>query len=104
MIFNESVPVDESGLLLICPKCGNQEFSQNTQECSICGTSRRNLCMPDQKKIMPHVNAINARYCEACGAETVFYHYGVLKPWQDVLDIIKKEARRVVIDPRELPF
>ncbi len=104
MIFNDGVRVDKQGFLLICPKCGNEEFSRGTQQCSVCGTSRRNLCMPKDKQKVPHVNAANARYCELCGAETILYHYGTLKTWRDALDILQKENRQILAEPADLPF
>lgn len=104
MFFHDGVSVDQYGFFVSCPKCGNTKFTQKSQKCSVCGTSRRNYCIPADKSHMPHANAVNARYCEACGAETILFHYGALKKWEDAADELKNEARHGMNEPAELPF
>lgn len=88
MIFNDGVETDSNGFFLACPKCGNPDFPKNARKCG-CGAPRRNFCLPENKKNPVHVNPPNARFCEICGAETVLFHDGILKPWREALDEIR---------------
>ena len=104
MIYDDGAPLDAQGLLSACPKCGNGDFPKGAKKCGVCGTDRRNVCMPRNRRDPAHVNAPNARFCEICGAETVLFHYGVLKPWPDALDELRRKARPKLSEPDALPF
>ena len=88
MYYYETVPVD-NGRLMECPECHNVEFSDGADYCRICGTSRKNLCLTEGR--YKHENPANARFCETCGAETTFFHYKLLTPWNEVGDDQKGE-------------
>ena len=88
-----------------------QNFSDNADYCRICGTSRRNLCVPQFDQAPEHENPSNARYCEYCGAPTVFFNLKLLKPWDKVPAEMKKEALDsepavgfTAVETDELPF
>ena len=105
MMYSDGAPTDKYGFLLTCPKCGSEEFSRTMRQCSVCGEKRQNYCMPKDKKAPRHVNATNARFCEACGAETLLFHYKRLLPWQDALDILRSSSKATMAEPSfELPF
>ncbi len=83
--------LDENMRLIKCPKCGNDEFSDNAEYCKICGTFLYNCCMPEEDYIeKKHKNIGNARYCEQCGAPTTFFIHGLLKPY----DVVLKEKSK----------
>ena len=44
MIYNDGYETDENLKFVRCPKCGNEEYSQNAQYCRICGFSVYNEC------------------------------------------------------------
>ncbi len=101
MIYTENIQVDEQGRLTECPVCKNTEFSDSAQYCRICGMSRRNLCIQEDGSCQ-HYNPANARFCEYCGAKTIFFQYNLLLPWNAVAREQKKEAPPV--EEEELPF
>lgn len=70
---------DESNRVLYCPRCGNEEFSASAVYCRICGLPVRNTC--GSNKGCHHVNASNARYCELCGAKTVYRILNMFPFW-----------------------
>ena len=111
MYYVDGSPVDANGRISVCPVCQNTEFSEGANYCRICGTSRRNLCMPEFDQAPEHENPSNARYCEYCGAPTVFFHLKLLKPWDKVSAEMKKEALDsepasgfTAVETDELPF
>ena len=63
-----------------CPKCENEEFSEEANHCRICGLKAYNLCEGEPEydfngEVIDrhyHRNPSNARHCETCGAPTVF--------------------------------
>lgn len=102
MIYTENIRVDVKGRLVECPVCKNTEFSDDSRFCKICGMSRYNMCIPEDDNY-PHENAVNARFCEYCGAKTTFFVQKLLLPWKEVPNEAKKEAASQV-DDEELPF
>lgn len=86
--YNDGVPFDEETLRVeTCPKCGNQEFSENAMFCRICGTSIYNMCEGETDNNgygeyivdgSQHRNPSNARYCETCGKPTYFLSKNIL--------------------------
>ena len=101
MIYTENIQVDHLGRLVECPVCKNTEFSDDSQYCRICGMSRYNICVPEDGTY-GHVNPVNARYCERCGAKTTFFLQKLLRPWKEVPKEASREAAPSAND--ELPF
>ncbi len=101
MIYTENIQVDSMGRLAECPVCKNTEFSGNSRYCRICGMSRYNMCVPEGNAY-PHENAVNARFCECCGAKTAFFRHKLLLPWDEVPREAIKEPASQTDD--ELPF
>lgn len=91
MIYNDGYETDENLKFVRCPKCGNEEYSQNAQYCRICGFSVYNECegccdydeYGNQGMYQVHRNAGNARYCEFCGQPTMLFKENLLKPYTD---------------------
>jgi Zn-dependent peptidase ImmA (M78 family)/ribosomal protein L37E len=87
MLYEDGVDFDESTMKVkICPRCGNEEFSENAEFCRICGTNLYNDCEGIHTQDFNgyeevgeiHHNPSNARYCETCGAKTRFFIDGIL--------------------------
>ena len=76
MHYPNPFPMDDQMRVKVCPYCGNTRFSAKSNVCIPCGHSRRNLCLG--KNGTRHPNPGNARYCEICGDETVFFRDGLL--------------------------
>ena len=102
MIYTEDIKVDSQGRLVECPVCKNTEFTEDAQYCRICGLSRNNECIPEDNSY-PHINPANARFCEHCGAKTIFFQHKLLLPWNVVSKRIKREAPSQTVED-ELPF
>ena len=89
-----------------CPKCSNDEFSDWSHYCKICGNFILNSCTADGN----HINPGNARYCEHCGNETTFFRNGLLKPWEEAKKIIEGNDPDTFstivdeVDDDDLPF
>ena len=97
MVYSDGVPYDKTTMKVKkCPRCGNEEFSDSSDYCRICGTNLFNLCEGEpsynQKNgeyIGPsnqHKNPSNARFCEKCGKPTVYYKTKILKDFVAVLN------------------
>ena len=54
-----------------CPVCGETELGSVGGECLNCGNPKRNRCMPEYNQ-PPHRCPDDARFCELCGAPTVY--------------------------------
>lgn len=103
MKYTDGVEYDEDTLKIkICPTCGNEEFSDNSSFCRICGTDLFNNCIGEEDADIngyitiynQHANPSNARFCEICGKETLFYRKGILKSYQEYQQ--EKEAEEQV--------
>ena len=103
MIYTENIQVDAQGRFLECPVCKNTQFPEGALYCIICGMSRINLCLPEDDSAPQHENPVNARFCEYCGAKTLFFQHKLLLPWEMVPKEAKKEAASQD-DNEELPF
>ena len=77
-----------------CPRCLNEIFSEGAQYCRICGLELVNKCIPEPLEDSfgnfyppdPHVNLPDARFCEQCGAPTVYFQkHGILKGYEEVV-------------------
>ena len=92
MKYNDGFLMDENLRVTVCPKCGNEEFSERANFCRICGTSLYNFC--DGEDIYDydgnfdhheeHRNCGNARFCEKCGKPTAFLNAKYLRPYTEV--------------------
>lgn len=92
MIYNDGFPMDADLKVTQCPKCGNEQFSNDAEFCRICGVSLYNLCEGeaiydyngnfDHRE--EHKNCGNARYCEKCGRPTSFFKETFLLPYDEV--------------------
>ena len=92
MMYDDGFPMDENLRVTECPRCKNEQFSQEADFCRICGTPLYNLC--DGKEIYDyqgnyqdteyHKNYGNARFCEKCGKETRFFKEKFLKPFNEI--------------------
>ena len=82
--------------ILLCPICGNEQFSQSAQYCRICGTPAYNFCTREGFwESCHHVNSTNARFCELCGSSTEYANRNILRDWQlDKEDYIRKITQR----------
>ncbi|MGI6700804.1 MAG: hypothetical protein ACOX6G_10920 [Christensenellales bacterium] len=92
MRYNDGFVMNEDLRVTECPKCGNEEFSEDADYCRICGTTLYNLC--DGEDIYDHTGHLeyheahrnhgNARFCEKCGKPTAFFHAKFLRPYSEV--------------------
>lgn len=85
MIYDENIKMDENKKIIECPRCNNTEFSADAEYCKICGLPLYNKCgYFDDNGFFEgrgHINPGNARYCEICGCETIFFQLKVLSPY-----------------------
>ena len=90
MKYTDGIAYDKETMrVLICPKCGNEEFGENAEYCRICGMDLYNRCEgepvfdPQNGRLIRyeerHKNPSNARYCEVCGKPTLFLKLDLLK-------------------------
>lgn len=100
MKYSDGVDYDlDTMKIKICPKCQNEEFSEQAEFCRICGTDLYNKCIGDEDTdnfgnytvYNQHANPSNARYCEVCGKITLFYKNKLLKPYEDYLAEMEAE-------------
>ena len=89
MIYDDGFSIDDDRRFTTCPKCGNEEYSENAEYCRICGFDRYNYCEGTRREdefgeflvVERHKNCGNARFCEICGARTVLYSEDILVPY-----------------------
>lgn len=102
MKYTDGVEYDsETMKIKKCPLCGNEEFSNNSFYCRICGTDLFNNCIGDEDTDMngfpviynQHANPSNARFCEVCGKETMFFRKGILRSYQKYQEDEEEEAQ-----------
>lgn len=92
MIYNDGFPMDVDLKVTQCPKCGNEQFSNDAEFCRICGVSLYNLCEGEEiydyngnfDHREEHKNCGNARFCEKCGRPTSFLKETFLLPYDEV--------------------
>ena len=91
--YNDGVAFDRNSMMvLICPRCGNSEFSSDAMFCRICGADIYNRCEGEiiGSKIIEisrHKNPSNARYCEKCGKPTSFLNEHILCAYTDFVPL-----------------
>lgn len=89
--YDDGVLMNDEFRVLKCPKCGNEEFSDEAQFCRICGLRAYNRCKGEHEDdgygnfigMHYHNNHSNARYCETCGQPTEFLEEGILTAWDN---------------------
>ncbi|HHX23710.1 MAG TPA: hypothetical protein GX723_06835 [Thermoanaerobacterales bacterium] len=119
MIYDDGVEMNEDMRVSTCPRCENEEFSEEAEYCRICGLRAYNYCEGEpeydwngyQTDTHYHRNPSNARYCETCGNPTIFFKEKILRPWKDVNNELEAEddsAFAEVVatadDPDDFPF
>ncbi len=97
MKYESRIPYDEKTLRVTeCPRCNNEDFRENASYCRICGLELVNVCIPEQVEAAngdyydpePHTNPPNARFCEICGAPTVYFQkHRILESYQTIRGI-----------------
>ena len=104
MIYNDGVKTDENFRVLECPKCKNEEFSNDAEYCRVCGTKAYNYCSGEPEydyhgnviNTLFHKNPSNARFCETCGNKTEFFEKKLLISWEayqkEIADMLGLEA------------
>lgn len=100
MKYENKYPMDENIRVLLCPRCDNEEFSENAVFCRICGEKLFNHCDGGEwndwlKEYEPHKNYGNARFRETCGKPTYFSKNGYLVDFEEVKQN-KKQQLKVV--------
>jgi len=106
MIYKDGYETDNNLRFVSCPKCGNEEYSEDAQYCRICGFYAYNECegSPDRDNFgnvidySVHKNMGNARYCEFCGQPTMLFKEKLLKPYTEV------QSLQATQEDEELPF
>ena len=71
----------ENGKLRECPNCHNEETNIEGSYCQICGKILINRCSEFSCSNNDSILPSNARYCPACGSNSIFFNAGILKPW-----------------------
>ena len=92
--------LDHNSRIIICPICNNEEMSLEANYCRICGTNLYNECDGNKYETnCYHKNPSNARYCEICGKQTVYYSRNLLLAWQEERSeyIVKSTDRKSVV-------
>lgn len=102
MIYNDGYITDSNLRFMSCPRCGNEEYSEEAVFCRICGFSAYNDCEGyydnDEGEHVSHRNVGNARFCEFCGQPTMLFKEKLLKSYKEV------QATQNTQDDEELPF
>ena len=93
MKYTDGVEYDAQTMRVkICPRCQNEEFSEDAVFCRICSLQLINYCegteaydeeTGERYFTDRHSNPTNARFCEKCGKPTVFYKEGILPGYKD---------------------
>lgn len=110
MIYNDGYETDNNLRFVRCPRCGNEEYSQDARYCRICGFSVYNECEGDydqdeygnQGIYQIHRNAGNARYCEFCGQPTMLLKEKLLKSYIEAMT--DTDENPTFFDGDDLPF
>ncbi|MPL99689.1 hypothetical protein SDC9_45909 [bioreactor metagenome] len=93
MLYESDIKFDhETNKVEECPRCHNELFSENASYCRICGLVLKNACIPEPEQDSygnyydpePHQNPPDARFCETCGAKTVYLSNRILKTYKEI--------------------
>ena len=112
MIYRDGFEVNKNKRFVKCPRCGNEEYSEEAMFCKICGLQVYNECEGLSEyddygnlEVVKHKNVGNARFCEYCGKKTMLFIEKFLKSYDDVQSEQEQEDKN---DPfpfdEELPF
>ena len=94
-----AVPADETGRVIRCPVCANEEFSESARFCRICGTPLFNSCA-DRSGRCGRAAHPGALYCAFCGGETEYARRGILPDWKTVREAyIRRQLRKEEDEP-----
>lgn len=94
MIYEPGINYDTTtNKVMECPRCNNELFGADASYCRICGLELINKCVPEPEQDSygnyydpdPHQNPPDARFCETCGASTVYFNKGILKTYKEIL-------------------
>ena len=112
MIYECDIKYDQdTNRIKECPRCNNEIFSESAQYCRICGLEMINKCIPqpledDRGNLYdqdPHNNSPDARFCEQCGAPTVYFQkHSILKSYEDVLKALSGNKKQEFDE--DIPF
>lgn len=99
MFYQDGPEMNEDKRVIKCPRCGNEEFSDNAEFCRVCGLPVFNYCEGEEQydyhgnylDTTKHKNPGNARFCEICGRKTTYYTEKLLKDWT----VIKRENNSI---------
>jgi ribosomal protein L37E len=91
------VQVDQKKRFLVCPRCGNKNFSDDANYCKMCGLYLYNSCTrteveSDSPSECGMINPGDARYCEYCGSPTRLLELGLLMTWEELIESQKEVA------------
>ena len=105
MIYRDGYETDSNLRFVRCPRCGNEEYSEDALYCRICGFSAYNECEGSTEcdnfgNVNVHRNVGNARYCEYCGKPTMLLNEKLLRPYTEV----QAEQEDPFPFDEELPF
>lgn len=97
--YQEEYENDSEWKMIRCPVCHKTTESDYGTNCPACDTPLFNECRESslirkiflRKRSTIHKNAGNARYCETCGKETLFYQSLYLQDYEDCPDHKKPE-------------
>lgn len=86
-------------------------FSDHAEYCRICGLELINKCIPGTQQDSygnyfdpePHENPPDARFCEQCGAPTVYFEkHELLRSYEDILKELSRNYNQD--DGLDIPF
>ena len=115
------VITDSRGRFTVCPRCGNNRFSDQASFCRICGLYLYNNCTHEEENQSWYpcgkINSGDARYCEFCGAQTRLMELGLLMTWEEVVQaygeivaglepesLEESEPEEIPLSSDEVPF
>ena len=102
MIYKDGYETDSNLRFVSCPKCGNEEYSEEALYCRICGFPTYNECEghydQERDEYVTHRNVGNARYCEYCGQPTTLLKEKLLKTYTEI------QAEQDTQEDENLPF
>lgn len=89
MIYKDGFDVDGNLRFVKCPRCGNEEYSDEARFCKICGLPIFNECEGSEEYdeygnsegIRTHKTVMNASFCEYCGKKTMLFNEKLLKSY-----------------------
>ena len=97
MVYESDIKYDpKTNRIKECPRCKNEIFSDGAQYCRLCGLELVNKCIPEpwddsfgySHDSEAHDNPPDARFCEQCGAPTVYYQkHELLKSSEEALNV-----------------